>query len=357
MSYPYSLAKGGAKDLCPACGHLCRKRTWKRYVDNNTGQLLPIEFGRCNRIESCGHKHSPYGNQPSTIPEVAPPKPISTHPFGWVTHSLQFIINNVLYQYLCQIFKVKVRDAFDNYNVGTIQSEKTGFRDWNGSCIFWYQNAKGDVLGGKVMQYLPTGKRNSKAKYGGITWLHSLNRIADFNLGKCLFGEHLLSKYPNKPIGIVESEKTAIIASICNDEYLWLATGGKSNIQPERFIAIADRKVVFFPDLGAEQEWIDKKNNLLRHLPELDATVITSMNAEISEWYLPDGFDKKGFDLADYYLLFAKFPDYQSIDYNPDANWDNDPTPRSKAIMTDAEFNQMWNFSNHETNVSLRAKA
>lgn len=343
--YPYSLAKGGAKDFCPACGNQCRKRTWKRWVDNNTGQLLPIEYGRCNRIESCKYENSPYGNKPQSLDFATPaPKPISTHPRGWVDHSLPFIIQNVLYQYLCPIFKLKVRKAFDEYQVGTIQSEKSNFRDWNGSCVFWYQNIKGQVLGGKVMQYTPEGKRDSQAKYGGITWLHSLNRLPDWNLGKCLFGEHLLSQYPNKPIGIVESEKTAITASMCNDEYLWLATGGKSNIQPERFIAITDRKVVFFPDLGGESEWIEKKDNLLRHLPEMDATVVTSMNAEIYEWWLPEGFSKKGFDLADYYLLFARFPDYQSIDYNPDANWDNVPFLGKSKILTNQEFNLMWEF-------------
>ena len=34
----------------------------------------------------------------------------------------------------------------------------------------------------------------------------------EWELSQCLFGEHLLKKYPDKPVCLVESEKTAIIA-------------------------------------------------------------------------------------------------------------------------------------------------
>ena len=66
------------------------------------------------------------------------------------------------------------------------------------------------------------------------TWAHSeLIRSGllktDFNLNQCFFGEHLLLNN-KKPVAVVESEKTAVIASICFPEFVWLAVGSKQNL-------------------------------------------------------------------------------------------------------------------------------
>ena len=61
----------------------------------------------------------------------------------------------------------------------------------------------------------------------------------NWELTKCLFGEHLLSAIDEKQktVALVESEKTAIIASSIMPKYIWLATGGKSQFN---HIDIAD---------------------------------------------------------------------------------------------------------------------
>lgn len=321
MSFKYTLAKGSAKDYCPKCGSEVRKKTFKRYVDTETGEQLPIEFGRCNREESCGYFNPPTGSKDRVdFKPPPPPKPISKHPESWLTHSLQFTKQNNLYQFLITLFDPSaVSTAFARYQVGTIWSEKEAFKAWNGSCVFWLKNRHHDVLAGKVMQYTTdTGKRAKNALFCGISWLHSLHRLPDWNLGKCLFGEHLLNEFPDLPIAIVESEKTALVASMCNDQYLWLATGGKGNIQPERFIAIADRKVVMFPDFGAEAEWITKNVNLQRHLSGIDSEVCVSVNNTIAGWYLPPEFQHSGMDVADYYILKRKYPKFDPlVDFHP----------------------------------------
>lgn len=326
MPYKYSLVKGGAKDKCPYCGHETNQKTWKRYQNNETGELLPMEFGRCNRQESCGKWIKPSGkSSKNDLPPPPPPKPISTHPKSWVDYSIQFACETNLYKYLKTLFPEQlIQRSFALYEVGGLQSEKEPFKDWNNACVFWGKSGRGDVFGGKVMQYYPeTGKRAKKGKFGGITWLHALHRLQDWNLGKCLYGEHLLAQFPGKPIGIVESEKTAVIANMHNSNYLWLATGGKSNLQPERLIALADRKIILFPDFGAETEWIFKMHNIKRHLPELDIYVSTEVNMQVAKWYLPPEFDKNGFDLGDYYIMRKMYPnaDFEH-DFNPDANWD-----------------------------------
>lgn len=55
----------------------------------------------------------------------------------------------------------------------------------------------------------------------------------DWELTQCLFGEHLLPLYPDKPVALVESEKTAVICSGLMPRFLWRATGGKQQINQE----------------------------------------------------------------------------------------------------------------------------
>ena len=43
-----------------------------------------------------------------------------------------------------------------------------------------------------------------------------------------LLGKYLLPLFPEKPVALVESEKTAIICAGLIPKFIWLATGGKS---------------------------------------------------------------------------------------------------------------------------------
>ena len=43
-----------------------------------------------------------------------------------------------------------------------------------------------------------------------------------------LYVEYLLKLFPDIPVALAGSEKTAIICSGLMPEYMWLATGGKS---------------------------------------------------------------------------------------------------------------------------------
>jgi len=71
----------------------------------------------------------------------------------------------------------------------------------------------------KHVAYGSDGKRNKEVKPWSMT-----STIKGEVYRLCLFGEHLLSG--SKPVCIVESEKTAAIASFFYPDYDWLATGG-----------------------------------------------------------------------------------------------------------------------------------
>jgi hypothetical protein len=73
------------------------------------------------------------------------------------------------------------------------------------------------------------------------------------NLEQVFFGSHLLTEYPEKKVCIVESEKTALIASVYLPQFIWLATGGASGCKWREYSIykiLKGRSVTFFPDYG-----------------------------------------------------------------------------------------------------------
>ena len=163
-----------------------------------------------------------------------------------------------------------------------------------GSCVFWQVDIKGRVCQGKVMLYdAATGKRSHEVH---PTWAHTLMKIDKERVGQCFFGEHLLAEFPDLPVGIVESEKSAIIASFYLPGYVWLACGGKDGMFGKANLDIfKDRKVVLFPDLGMLENWEGKAERLRRH--GIDTHVFTYLEEHASQ-----SEKEKGLDIADYLL-------------------------------------------------------
>ena len=118
------------------------------------------------------------------------------------------------------IGKDEASRLMEMYRVGTS-------KHWNGATVFWQISADGEVRGGKIMLYDRLTGHRVQEPYPHITWVHSALRMADFRLNQCFFGEHLLPNIRDKPVAMVESEKTAILATHYLPQYLWLATGGK----------------------------------------------------------------------------------------------------------------------------------
>ena len=155
----------------------------------------------------------------------------------------------------------KIVDIVNAYQLGVTKG---------GHVIYWYID-KGDVARmGKVMAYKPDGHRNKS-----VTPLSIPNELskrgelyADYAIKQTLFGEHLLnlSTSKGKTIGIVESEKSAVICSLCIPHLLWMATGSKGNLQEERLSAIKERLAILFPDTDTDgktySEWQSRASEL-----------------------------------------------------------------------------------------------
>lgn len=190
---------------------------------------------------------------------------------------------NPLYIFISNIFGIeKTKEVFIKYKIGAIN-------DW---IIFWLIDSHFKIRSGKYIKYKSDGHR---CKETNASWHHKKTKeylpvYPDFNLVQCFFGEHLVLNDIQKPIAIVESEKTAIIASLFIDRYIWVACGSKYGLNDIKCSSIANRSVTLFPDLGAYKEWylLAKRYGY-------------SINDKI-EKIATDADRKNGLDLADYLL-------------------------------------------------------
>jgi hypothetical protein len=176
-----------------------------------------------------------------------------------------------------------------DYRVGTS-------KHWPGSCVFWQTDANGDTRTGKVMLYNADSGKRVKEPFNYVTWVHSLLRLPDFNLRQCFFGEHLLPMNRGKPVAIVESEKTALVAAYYLPEYVWLATGGKNGcFNADALRVLRGCQVILYPDIGATDQW-RQKLRLLRSL-DIEASIFNFL-----EEVATNDERTAGLDIADYLL-------------------------------------------------------
>ena len=193
--------------------------------------------------------------------------------------------------YLTSLFDADItKQLIERYYLGTSKY-------WSNSTVFWQVDAVGKIRTGKIMLYnANNGKRVKKPK-SYIYWVHRALKLNNLNLNPCLFCEHLL-KDKTKTVALVESEKTAIIASVYLPEFIWLATGSISQFTAEKCQALKGRKVVLYPDLNAYDLWREKAKELQK-IAQVTISKLLIDNANNDEI-------KSGLDLADY-LTRAKY--------------------------------------------------
>ncbi len=103
------------------------------------------------------------------------------------------------------------------------------------------------------MLYNPTTGHRVKEPRSYVSWVHTELELEHFNMKQCLFGEHLLAGYPTKAVAIVESEKSALVASHFMPDFVWLATGGIHGcFKADTVGVLKNRAVILCPDLGSE---------------------------------------------------------------------------------------------------------
>lgn len=276
MEYRYHLLKYKGKSsrlTCPACG---RHHCFTPYVDAED-KIIGEEYGRCDHESSCGYVKYPPNEkewresyseyrQRTQKPKprvIAKPQPKPEQEGDICTIPMDIVLKTVRTRPLSDFLKFLLTIIDVDTIVRIVKEYLLGVTK-GGEVIFYQIDSKGRCRTGKVMKYDPlTGHRikDTTAKTP-ITWVHSLLKQQgvlpqEWELTQCLFGEHLLKKYPDKPVCLVESEKTAIICSCINPECIWLATGGKGQLN-DRVEALDGRTIIAFPDVDGYETWVTK---------------------------------------------------------------------------------------------------
>jgi len=299
--YKYSLAKRG-KWLCPRCG----QKTFVRYIDSDTSKELHSSVGRCDREEKCGYHYSPreylndhvntttgsYGTgkpqKPTKLPDPTLTSFISN---DVLKDSLTNYDNNNLVLFLRTILSPEeLMRIINKYSIGT-----SGH--WPGSTVFWQIDTQGRIRTGKIMQYDPVSGHRIKQPSNRIGWIHTLLNEPNYNLTQCFFGEHLLADSRGK-VAIVESEKTAIIASAFLPDLTWLASGGVSNLNPSKCSCLQGREVILFPDAMAYDKWRIVADKLKPLCKKISVSDLLEKRATVQE-------KEEGLDIADYLIRGA----------------------------------------------------
>lgn len=326
--FKYVLKKSGKKDLCPNCG----KHTLVRYVENDTGSLLPEQYGRCDREVKCSYHFNPYLTGYATrIKEVSRNKEVyvATGLKSTSKEELTFVPSEVLMQtlnpdgyeynnFIQNLFinapypfnKEDVEKVVSQYYIGTVQN---GYRA--GAITFPFVDIGGKVRAIQVKVFDKTNHTTETDFLHSIIEKHHRRRnepipawIESYKKNElkvsCLFGEHLLSRYSLNPIALVEAPKTAIYATLYfgfpeqPENLLWLAVYNLSSLNFEKCRVLAGRKVFLFPDLSgngkAFQLWTKKAKEFSSQMPETRFEV-----SPLLETLAPNSLKENGGDLAD----------------------------------------------------------
>lgn len=256
-----------SRHKCPSCGD---PQSFAYYLDGNTDQPIDKNVGRCNHESGCGYHYTPkqfFIDNPVEKERFSmsvqqkriqqPQRKASYIPFQYVEKSVSY--NNSFIRFLCGLFD---RYSLESPTIEILMQDYALGATKDGDIIYWQIDTKGKVRTGKIMKYDPnTGHRIKDA--GGINWIHAVMKKQkllpdDYNLVQCLFGEHLLRMYPTKVVALVESEKSALIASGVYPDYVWLATGGKSQLSIDKLKVLQGRTVIMFPDVDGYEYWTNK---------------------------------------------------------------------------------------------------
>ena len=333
----YRLASNTVQKIdCPFCR---AKKHWQRYIDIETGEVLPENHGRCDNSDKCGKWITPKDTGYSkTIWEQEKrsdselllkhknnsQKEIKTEPIYFNNETFQYtlakdryernvFVQNLIHKIQFPFESKEVKKIIDIYKLGTISK---GYRC--GAITFPFIDINGNVRAVQVKQF------DEQNHTTGTDFLHSII-IKHYNLNNiplpkwleayskqqkfvsCLFGEHLLRKYRNNPVALVEAPKTAIYGALyfglpeSDDRIIWLAVYNKSSFSLDKLKVLEGRRVFIFPDLSKNgdtyKEWQEKSK---RYEKQLKNTRFVF--SDLLEKYASDEERNNGLDIADFLI-------------------------------------------------------
>ena len=261
-NYKWQLQKYSGRNsrhTCPACG---RPHCFTLYVDA-AGNPLASDVGRCEHLSKCGFHKTPaehFADHPNeerkpysaktgiSATTKKQPEQIDFIPFSLIHRSES--TSNSLMRYLAKSFPQSGLEMVTKmYHLGSTRK---------GEIIYPQIDAQGRCRTGKVMAYGEDGHRIKRSECDAVDWLHARlmrqqgKTASDYHLRQCLFGEHLLTKYPYRIACLTEGEKSAVIASLFFPQFVWVSCGGKFGLKPETCKSLAGRDVIVYADAAVK---------------------------------------------------------------------------------------------------------
>lgn len=333
--YRYILDRSSKKFLCPDCN----KKRFVRYIDTDTGEYLPDDYGRCDREINCGYDLNPYKKGYSKMiweqeqgkdVSFEPKKPIFKTkpkekkvevfiPVNELRNTLKDYDKNIFIQNLLKnvAFPFEVEDVekiISLYRLGTYAK--------NGAVCFPFIDVKQNIRAVQEKIFDATNHTDKSKKYH-ISWLHSRLQYTEYRNKplpewlqsylnndtkvSCLFGEHLLNKYPHNPIALVEAPKTAIYGTLYfgfpeePTNFIWLSTFNLNGLTYDKCKVLKGRYIYLFPDASKDgtafNTWSSKASEIESKLSGTYFKV-----SDLLEQLAPVRDKEQGNDLADYLI-------------------------------------------------------
>lgn len=331
-NHRYQLQKYNGLQSKYACPQCKAKHSFVKYIDTETGMYLADTVGRCDNEEKCQYHYKPkqyfvdnnIQYMPLNEPNIKTKAVFSNERvfipydvFSWTLKGynqnvfINNLLNNIPYPFLVD----DVKRVVEFYKLGTItKGPRTG------AITFPFIDVFNNVCAVQVKQFdcnnhtISTDFLHSIIERALIKdgkslpkWLEAYNKN-DKKIS-CLFGAHLLAKFPLNPIALVEAPKSAIYATLyfgtpnSVKDFLWLAVYNLSSLSIDKVGALKGRKVVLFPDLSLQGHaynlWCKKAKEFNASMPNTQFIV-----DDLLEKHATQALKEQGSDIADVLVKF-----------------------------------------------------
>ena len=253
---PSTASVGGNTYKCFVCD---AKGGPVQFLMNAEGMSFPDAIRYLGKKYSIDVDDMPMNWTPPPPKPIPPPPPPLEIPRTWVAKTVKL---SAKAQFVNWFFSLpwsqaqlnRIHDTLWQYCVGGWKDERV---------VFWMIDHEGTPRAAKLMKYQSDGHRDKTAHPGWIYNQEGCRQRLDpdnHTILKPLFGSHLLKRYPDAVVNIVESEKSALIMANYYgglDSQLWLACGGLKHLQLDSMQPLIDqgRKVWLWPDKDGIDKW------------------------------------------------------------------------------------------------------
>ena len=249
--------RGGNTYTCFACG---AKGDAVKFLREYVGMSFQDAIRWLGQRQGISIDDVPVNYTPPPRKPAPAPLPVLEIPRSWVKRTMELAEGNTFVKWYTGLpwsdtQRDRLLQTLWMYAVG-------GYTD--GSVCYWQIDENGVPRAAKLMKYQPDGHR-CKGRYD-TSYLYSkpeckarLNTDGH-DIVHPLFGAHLLNRFPEATVNVVESEKTALILANFYgqpERHLFLACGGLQFMKLEVMQPLIDqqRTVWLWPDKDGINKW------------------------------------------------------------------------------------------------------